>query len=74
MNIEIQNNIDNTIMRFCEKIAEDYCLNKWCLFAIHKWGDFDINDNIIQDKQNLFLVDQNNEIFATISNWKVYPC
>lgn len=76
----VKNSMDEHIMNFCIRISEKYNLNKWCLFAFYKFGEFDTNYDIIEkinseNKVELFVKIDTGEIIATIDleKWEVIP-
>lgn len=69
----ITNTLDCEIEVFCEKLSAKFNKNKWELFALHKWGNFDYEDKIIEKNGELFITDSNNEVYAKLINWVPEP-
>lgn len=76
----IRNSVDEHIMNFCIKISEKYNINKWCLFASYKFGEFDKTYDIIENvnlenKVELLIKTDNGEIIARIDvdKWEIIP-
>lgn len=76
----VKNSLDEHIMNFCMKISEKYNINKWCLFAFYKFGEFDKNYDIIEinnseNKVELLVKIDNGEIIAKINTetWDIIP-